>query len=139
MEERSFTKSSKANMRATSWDAAKTSAKGNVKPTTKLDAARSAGGRVGDSTTIAGIHATYANNPQPLVGLDLELTGVLVEASGRTVVIADPANPKAMQLQCETTADVTGVKPGDKVTMKGAIDTRHDHARLRRCSVTKLP
>jgi hypothetical protein len=140
MEERSFTKSSKANMRATSWDAAKTSAKGNVKPTTKADEARDAGGKVGDATTIAGIQATFANNPQPLVGLDLELTGVVVDVGARYVVIAEANNPKSLHLACETIADVTGVTSGDKVTVKGAIDTRrHDTARLRRCTVTKVP
>lgn len=140
MEERAFTKSSKANMRATSWDAAKTSAKGNVKPTTKLDAAKDAGGRVGDTTTIAGIQATFANNPQPLVGLDLEITGVVVDVGKRYVVVAEVDNPKSLHLACETIADVTGVKTGDTVTVKGAIDTRqHDTARLRRCSVTKSP
>jgi hypothetical protein len=139
MEERSFTKSSKLNMRATSWDAAKTSAKGNVKPTTAVDKAREAGGKVGDSKTIAGIHATFANNPQPLVGLDLEITGTVVDVGTRYVVVAEP-DKQSLHLACETTADVTGVKVGDTVTVKGAIDTRqHDTARLRRCSVTKLP
>lgn len=148
LEERAFTKSSADHMRATSWDAAKTSVKGNVKTASKLDVWKAAGGVVGDYKTIAGLHATYANNPQPLVGLDLEIPGVLVETSTQSIrgkvtstlaVIADPANPKSMQLVCETQADVTKVKPGDRVVVKGVIDTRHDHARLRQCTVTKAP
>lgn len=148
LEERAFTKSAQDHMRATSWDAAKTTVTGNIKPPSKLEAAKAAGGVVGDHETIAGLHATYANNPQPLVGVDIEVAGVLVETSARSsrgkvaawlVVIADPANPKAMQLVCETTADVSKVKPGERVVLKGVIDTRQDHARLRQCTVTAAP
>lgn len=147
LEEREFTKASKINMRATSWDAAKTSAAGSVKPASKLDQAKAAGGTVGDTKTIAGLHATYASSPQTLAGQDFEIAGVLVEVSTQTVhgktvglaIIAEQANPKSMQLLCETAGAVKGVKPGDAVTVKGAIDTRHDYARLRRCSVTKSP
>ena len=136
LEERAFTKSSAAHVRATSWDAAKTTVKGNTKPPSKLDLARAAGGVVGDTTTNAGLQATYAERPAPLVGLDLEYAGVLVGVAGKLVTIEDA---KAMQLVCEAQADVKHVAPGDRVVVKGAIDTRHAEARLRRCTVTKAP
>jgi hypothetical protein len=149
LEERNFTASAKDNRRATSWEAAKTMVTANMKPPTKLEEALAAGGKVGDTSTIAGIHATYANSPTPLVGMELEVTGVLVETSTQSIrgkvastlaVIADPnVSEKSMQLVCKTQGTVTGIKPGDRVVVKGDIDTGHDYARLKRCRITKAP
>jgi hypothetical protein len=148
LEERYFTETAKTNSRATSWDAAKTMVVANMKPPSRLEEALAAGGKVGDTSTIAGLHATYANSPTPLVGQELVVTGQFLESSTETkhgkvtatlVVIADPNNPKAMQLVCKTQGAVTNIKPGDMVIVKGDIDTGHDYARLKRCRVTKAP
>jgi hypothetical protein len=148
LEEKHFTASAKGNSRATTWDAAKTMATANMKPASKLDEALAAGGRVGDTSTIAGLHATYANNPTPLVGQEIVIRGQFLESSTETIhgqvgatlsVIVDPANPKAMQLVCKTHGAVTGIKPGDMVYARGDIDTGHDYARLKRCRITKAP
>lgn len=148
LEERNFTRSSKDHTKATSWDAAKTMVTANMKPPSTLEAAKAAGGVVGDTKTIAGLHATYANSPTPLVGIELEVPGVLVEMSTQTVhgkvaftlaVIADPATPKAKPLVCKMQGVVNGIKPGDRVVAKGDIDTTHEYARLSRCQITKQP
>lgn len=148
LEERNFTRSAKNNAKATSWDAAKTMVTANLKPASKLEEALAAGGRVGDTSSIAGLHATYANNPTPLVGQELVVRGQVLESSTETihgtirstlVVIADPANPKAMQLVCKAHGVVTGIAPGDMVYARGDIDTGHDYARLKRCRLTKAP
>ena len=148
LEERYFTTSSAEHRRATTWDAAKVEVTANMPEVSALDHAKAAGGRVGDMTTIAGIHATYANNKGPLIGVDLEVRGKLVETSTQTIrgkvtstqaTIADPDNPKAMPLICQVDGTVTSVKQGDSVVAKGRIDTRHDYARLRRCTITKAP
>lgn len=134
LEERNFTKSATQHRRATSWDAARTEVNANLPPVSKLDEAKAAGGVIGDMTTIAGIQATYANNKGPLIGVDLEVRGTLVEIHGKTTVIEDK-----LRLVCESTAAVTKVKQGDTVVAKGRIDTRHDEARLQRCTLTKAP
>ena len=134
LEERYFTKSATQHRRATSWDAARTEVNANLPATSKLDEARAAGGVVGDMTTIAGIHATYANNKGPLIGVDLEVRGTLVEVHGKTTVIEDK-----LRLVCESTSAVTKVKQGDTVVAKGRIDTRHDEPRIQRCTLTKVP
>jgi len=143
--ERDFKETAKDNIRAASWDEAKAAALAKAGPVTPLELAKAAGGSIGNTKSIAGVVVTYAEHPASLVGADIELEGTYVEQTTNEAhkkvkttfaVITDTSK---LQLTCQVDGAVKGIAAGDRVIVKGGIDTsKRDEVRLEHCTIKKL-
>ena len=103
-----------------------------------------AGGVVGDTSTVAGLQASYAAD-KSLKGKAVEVTGYYLNnntmtSNGETsynAVITNKENDMALTLACELKAEPKGFKQWDKVTVKGTVDESFDKPDLQDCTIAK--
>ena len=125
-------------------------AKAKIGEATKKDdpgeQAKAAGGTPGDTSTVAGLQASYAAD-KSMKGKAVEVSGLYLNsnqmtANGKTsynVVIVDAKGKLKPSLTCEVADEPKGFTQYDKVTVKGTIDESFGEAELTACTVTKAP
>jgi len=107
--------------------------------------AQAAGGKVGDTSTVAGLIATFGADKAKLEGQKVTVTGHYLNSSqmtanGKTtysailVIDKDHMQPS---LSCNTAAEVTGLTQWDEVTAEGTVHAFGDEPVLDDCTVAK--
>jgi hypothetical protein len=130
--------------KATDWDATKAKVTADVKSKDPLEIAKAAGGKVGETSTVASLAATLASDPS-IKGKQVEVKALFLNTStstsnGQTSVIASLIGAKDQMkpsMSCRLDKDVKGLKQYDKVVAKGTVDEMFDEPSLTGCTLTK--
>lgn len=140
---RAFAESRAAYRRYPSFEAAKAALLEEHAKTDPVAIAEAAGGTVGDTSTVAGIAATFAADRARLG--ELEVAAVVVDASTLTirgtayavVMVADANRPKLPVLGCQSLppAEAEPVRVGTQVVVSGRLDPAHDTPWLSPCTI----
>lgn len=132
--------------KAASYDEAKTKITAKVKENDPGEQAKAAGGKVGDTKTVVGLHATYAADKASLDGKPLEITGQYYGNSSSTsngvtthgASIIDGKDSSKFSITCWSKDDQSkGLKQYDKVTAKGTVKDFLDKPSLENCTLAK--
>jgi hypothetical protein len=107
--------------------------------------AQAAGGKVGDTSTVAGLIATFGADKTKVEGQKVTVTGRFM--SSNKITSGDKTTYNAMlaidkdhlqpTLMCNTAAEVTGLMQWDEVTAEGTVHAFGDEPVLDDCTVTK--
>jgi hypothetical protein len=132
--------------RAPDYAAAKAWAESERKARDPGEQAKVAGGKVGDTSTVAGLQASYAAD-KSLKGKAIELTALYLNnnsatSGGKTtynVIVVDSKDNTKITLMCNLKDQVKGLVQWDKVKVKGTVGDFMDEADLEDCTVTKAP
>ena len=135
------------HVQAKSFDEAKATVSGAVKANDPGEQAKTAGGKVGDTSTIVSLGATYAADKASLEGKPLELTAQYFSSSSSTsngktnysISLVDSKDATKFTLTCYTQEEVKGYKQYDKMTVKGTIKESFNRPSLEPCTVVKAP
>ncbi|HTJ40885.1 MAG TPA: hypothetical protein VL463_02280 [Kofleriaceae bacterium] len=87
--------------------------------------AQAAGGKVGDTTTVPGLVATFANDRDKLEDQVVKVTGVVVVAGDHGVVIAAVDHRDRPTLQCDLGGEVE-LHEGAVITVEGKVRANGD-------------
>lgn len=142
-----FTDGVKQNLHvaAKSWDDAKAAVTATTKANDPAEIAKAAGGKVGETGTVASLAATFAAERQSTLGKQVEVTALYMNSSSSTangktthsVMLVDSKDQTKLTLPCRVEAVVKDVKQWDKVTAKGTVAESFDKPALENCTVTK--
>jgi hypothetical protein len=135
------------HVQAKSYDEAKATVTAKVKENDPGEQAKAAGGKVGDTSTIVSLGATYAADKASLEGKPLELTAQYFSSSSSTsngvtsyaVSLVDSKDSTKLTLTCYTKEEVKGFKQYDKLTVKGTVKESFGRPSLEPCTVAKAP
>lgn len=109
--------------------------------------AKAAGGKVGDTTTVAGLIVTYAADKAAWKGKQVEVTALYLNQNVSTsggkqhinAIVVDHKGDKP-SLTCDDLAqEPKGLVQYDKVTVKGTVGESFDQAALAGCEIAKAP
>jgi len=131
---------------AADFAAAKAWAESERKAHDPVEQAKAAGGKVGDTSTVAGLQATWGTD-KSLKGKQIELNAVYENSNSMTsngvtsynIVLVDGKDSMKMTLMCSTKTEVKGLVQWDKVKVKGTVGDFGQEADLEDCTVTKVP
>ncbi len=135
------------HVKAASYDAARETVTAKLKEHDPGEQAKAAGGKVGDTSTVVSLAASYAADKASLEGKPLELTAQYFSSSSSTsngvtshaVSLVDSKETNKFTLTCYTKEAVKGLKQYEKVTAKGTIKESFDRASLDPCTLAKAP
>jgi len=137
----------KDHRREQDFETAKAAAMQRFKETDPLERARTAGGKVGETSTIISLQATFIADKTAIKGKPIEIRGRFVEVKkgeekGKAeyrVKLVDAADlkEKDWELVCRSATEVKGFKEGDKVKVKGTVDEWWDRAAVIDCVVSR--
>jgi hypothetical protein len=137
----------KDHHREQDYESAKAAARKRFQETDPLERAKTAGGKVGETSTIISVHATFISDKAALKGKPIEVTGRFAsvkqtDQDGKPewqVSVVDAADLKAKdwELVCRSPKPVTGFKPGDKLTVKGTVGEWWDRPAVVGCAVRR--
>ena len=134
--------------KAADYAAAKEWVTAKVKADDPGEQAKAAGGKVGDTSTIVSLNASYAAD-KSLKGKPLEIKAQFLNASSSTsssggtttnfysAQLVDSKDQTKFTLSCETKEEVKGFKQFDKVIAKGTIGDSFGKPSLEDCTLTK--
>lgn len=141
-----FKDETKLYEKAADFAAAKTAVTTQVKADDPAEQAKAAGGKVGDTSTIVNLYASYFAD-KSLKGKPLEITALYLNSNESSsgdqhfysAELVDTKDSMKFTLHCETKAAVGPFTQYDKVVAKGTIDEDFGKPSLKDCSVTKAP
>lgn len=130
---------------AKSWDEAKAAVSAKVKENDPGEQAKAAGGKVGETNTVASLMATFAADRKSVEGKPVELTALYLNSNrstsnGKTTynaMLVDSKENTKLVLPCSLDAEVKDIKQYDKVTVKGTVGESFDKPSLDGCTVAK--
>ena len=114
-----------------------------------------AGGKAGETSSVASLYATFNSDPKSVVGKSVELTGIYVNSSAQihfwttagsssvtthdVVVSQTKDKDKILDLtiRCIVPADVSGLTQGDTVTVKGTVTASFHDPVVSDCTIAK--
>lgn len=145
-----FIEESKLSDKVADMATAKSAIAAKVKADDPGEQAKAAGGKVGDTSTIVSLGATYAAD-KSLKGKPLEITALYLNSNSSTftsggttqhnyaAVLVDSRDAMKFTLDCTTKEEVKGFKQYDKVVAKGTIGESFGRPSLEDCTITKAP
>jgi len=133
--------------RAESYDAAKQTVIAKIKENDPGEQAKAAGGKVGDTTSVLGLIATFTSDPKALTGKPVEVTGLYyssgsMTAGGKTTVsleMIDSKDSRKLHITCytsETDMKAITFTQYDKITAKGSVKESFHMPALDNCTAT---
>lgn len=134
----------KYHQRATDYAAAKAAVIAELKATDPGEQAKAAGGKVGETGTVASLQATYGAD-RSWKGKPVEVTGLYLNANSSSgggaarynAILVESEAHRKITLTCHTAAEVTGFTQYEKVTARGTVDESFGRAELRDCTLAK--
>lgn len=130
---------------AKSFDEAKEAVTRMVKENDPVEIAKAAGGKVGETNTVASLMATFGTDRKSVEGKEVEVTALYLNSNqstsnGKTThnaILVDKQGDMKLTLTCNLDAEVKGLKQYDKVKAKGTVGESFDKAALDKCTLTK--
>lgn len=130
---------------AKSFDEAKEAVNRMVKENDPVEIAKAAGGKVGETNTVASLMATFGTDRKSVEGKEVEVTALYLNSNqstsnGKTThnaILVDKQGDMKLTLTCNLDAEVKGLKQYDKVKAKGTVGESFDKAALDKCTLTK--
>lgn len=140
-----FEEETKFTTKAASFDEAKAAVTAKVKANDPGEQAKAAGGKVGDTSTVTGLQATFAADQAATKGKAVEVTGLYfssgsMTANGKTthtLSVIDSKDSSKITLTCTLEGEAPDLRQYDKVTVKGTVGESFGKASLEACTVAK--